>query len=131
MTQTFKHLSIQAFIILFLALIFTGCVKHEEIEFRGKIIGIRECTASYLDQNVGYVVQLEYPEGVGGSITDGNNTGENLVVLYEPDRHIMIDDIISGTFYLDEKYSRANCSIRWDYELPEGVFMKLRKESVD
>jgi len=118
-------------LLVFAAVMFAGCADYEEVNFRGKVIGIRECTASYLDQNVGYVVQLEYPEGIGGSITEGNNTGDNLVVLYEPDRHIMIDDVISGTFYLDEKYSRANCSIRWDYELPEGVFLKTKIESVD
>ncbi len=128
-----RHLSIfSRFVLIACAvLLFGSCADYEEVNFRGKVIGIRECTASYLDQNVGYVVQLEYPEGIGGSITEGSNTGDNLVVLYEPDRHIMIDDVISGTFYLDEKYSRANCSIRWDYELPEGVFLKTKIESVD
>lgn len=124
-----KHLDFSRIALAFLLCIaLSGCVKHDELEFRGKVVDIRSCTVSYLDQNSGYVVQLEYPEGVGGSITEGDNVGENLIVLYEPDRHIMVGDVISGRFYLDDKYSRVNCSIRWDYELPEGVFTKVEVE---
>ena len=105
-----------------------SCAHHDELEFRGKVVDIRHCDFSYLDQNPGYVVQLEYPEGVGGSISEDGNTADNLVVLYEPDRHIMVGDIVYGRFYLDPKYSKANCSMHWDYELPEGVFTKVSVE---
>lgn len=110
---------------LIACLLAAGCVKHDEMEFKGKVIDIRQCNLSYLDQTPGYVVQLEYPEGVGGSITEDGNTADNLVVLYEPDHHVMKDDVIHGRFYLDEKYSKVNCSVRWDYDLPEGVFTKV------
>jgi len=113
---------------LLLCATLAGCVKHDELEFKGRVIDVRHCDMSYLDQHPGYVVQLEYPEGVGGTITDGNNTAENIIVLYEPTRHIMVDDVIHGRFYLDEKYSRTNCSQHWEPELPEGVFIKVEVE---
>ena len=116
------------FFIVAFSLLISSCVRHDEMEFRGKVVDVRHCEFSYMDQNPGYMVQLEYPEGVGGSISEGDNTAENIVVLYEPDRHIMVGDTIYGSFYLDPKYSKANCSMHWDYELPEGVFTKVRVE---
>ena len=111
--------------ILAVATLLTACVKHDEIEFAGKVVGIRNCTPSYLDQNAGYMVQLDYPDSIGGSITAGENTAENLIVLYEPTEHIRVDDRIHGTFYLDNNYSKANCSMSYDEPLPEGVFLKV------
>ena len=104
----------------------TACQKHPEIDFAGKVIDIRQCTGSYLDNNVGYVVQLEYPDSIGGTISTEAGTATGLIVLYEPDRVIRVDDRIHGSFYLDDKYSRANCSLHYtDYELPEGVFTRV------
>lgn len=123
-----KHLGYFKLALPLVAMLLAGCVKHDELEFRGKIVDVRQCDFSYLDQNPGFVVQLEYPEGVGGTLTEGGNTADNLVVLYEPDRHLMVGDVIYGKFYLSPKYSKANCSVHWDYELPEGVFTKVRVE---
>ncbi len=108
------------------ALISTSCIHHEEIAFEGIVVGGRNCTSIVYEQNMGYVVQLIYPEGVGGTITsDDGQKMSNLVVLYEPDERLMVNDHIHGTFYWDEKYSRANCTMIWDEKLPEGVFVEL------
>lgn len=112
---------------LLAALLATACVKHEAIEFEGIVVGIRNCSSMLYDPGAGYVIQLTKPEGVGGTLTsDNGETMTNLVVLYEPDSHIMADDRVHGTFYWDEQYSRANCTFRWDKQLPEGVFIKVR-----
>lgn len=103
-----------------------SCQKHPEIEFAGTVIDIRYCTASYFDNNVGYIVQLEYPDSIGGTISTDEGTATGLIVLYEPDRVVHVDNHIHGTFYLDDKYSRANCSLHYsDLDLPEGVFTKV------
>lgn len=119
------------FSFLIFYFLFVSCVQHDEVEFRGTIIDYRECSSLYLDQNPGYVVQLEYPENLGGSYNnpDRNITGGNAVVLYEPDRHIMVGDVVHGTFYLDDKYSRINCNIHYGDTLPEGVFLKVRSDN--
>ena len=115
------------FSLLASTLLLGSCVRHDEIEFAGTIMWVRNCTSSFLDSNVGYVVKLDYPEGVGTTITnDEGQTLENLIVLYEPTIHIRVDDHIHGTFYLDDKYSRANCTSRYtDYDLNEGVFTEI------
>lgn len=113
-------------LILGAIMLMTACVEHEEIDFVGVVVGGRGCTSSVYDSNMGYVVQLSLPTGVGGSLTssDGHEM-KNLVVLYQPGMRIMVGDRIHGKFYFDEKYSRSNCTIRWDAELPEGVFTEV------
>lgn len=112
---------------ILLVLLLVGCQKHTEIEFAGTVTGIRQCTsASYLDQNVGYIVQLEYPDSIGATIETSEGVASGIIVLYEPNRIIRVNNHIHGTFYLDDKYSRSNCSLHYtDYELPEGVFLEL------
>lgn len=114
------------FSLMMAALLLSGCKKYEELEFSGKVLWVRNCTASYLDYNAGFVVQLDYPEGVGADITDdAGQKMENIIVLYEPTCRIYVDDKIHGTFYVDDTYSRGNCELHYnDYELPEGVFTK-------
>ena len=56
----------------------------------------------------------------------------NLIVLYEPTCRVYVDDKLHGTFYVDNTYSRANCSLHYDdYELPEGVFNSFATLSFD
>ena len=104
----------------------TSCVEHEEVDFEGRVVGGRNCTSIVFEQNMGYVVQLNYPEGVGGTITNDNGQQmKNLVVLYEPDCEIKVGDHIHGKLYWDDKYSRANCTVLWKEKLPEGVFLEV------
>ena len=111
-------------IICACALALAACTKHEEIDFSGTIVDARYCTIE--QANGGYVVALERPAGMGGTTTVGDVTYENVVLLYEPTRRIYVGDKIEGAFYLDDKYSRANCTVHYtDEELPEGVFTDI------
>lgn len=114
--------------LLLAATLSQGCNKHEEIEFSGRIIGTRRCTMSWVDTQAGYLVQLTSPKGIGGTINSSENQIDNVVVLYEPTCHILVDDEIEGVFYLDDKYSKANCGNNTDTltkGLPEGVFLDI------
>lgn len=120
----------QVFLLPFFVLcLFTSCEDYEEIAFRGTVIDARECSASYAEPNIGYVVQLQKPDSIGKPYLLDGTTYENVVILYEPGRRIYKRDHIKGTFYLDDDYSRANCSLHWtDYDLPEGVFLDITVE---
>lgn len=112
---------------LLLALLSTACIEHEEIAFEGIVVGTRSCSGIIMDSNTGFLVKLTSPDSVGGTLvsTEGE-VMDNVIVLYEPPRLIYVGDRIHGTFYVDDKYSRANCSVVWsDMELPEGVFLKV------
>lgn len=108
------------------AALLTGCKHPEETDFAGTVIGSRECTAAYPQISYGYLVSLEYPAGIGTDMpTSSGDTARNVIVMYEPTVKIRVSDHIHGTFYLDDKYSKAYCSWQWDGEkLHEGVFMR-------
>lgn len=110
-----------------LALTATSCVEHEEISFEGVVVGTRGCSGILMDDNMGFIVKLFSPDSIGGNMTSTEGeTMTNVIVLYEPPRLLYVRDTIRGTFYLDDKYSRANCSLVWDeMNVPEGVFLKV------
>lgn len=110
-----------------LALTATSCVEHEEISFEGVVVGTRGCSGILMDDNMGFIVKLFSPDSIGGTMTSTEGeTMTNVIVLYEPPRLLYVRDTIRGTFYLDDKYSRANCSLVWDeMNVPEGVFLKV------
>lgn len=110
-----------------LALTATSCVEHEEIAFEGVVVGTRGCSGILMDDNMGFIVKLFSPDSIGGNMTSTEGeTMTNVIVLYEPPRLLYVRDTIRGTFYLDDKYSRANCSLVWDeMNVPEGVFLKV------
>lgn len=105
-----------------------SCSKTDEIDFRGTVVDVRKCTASYVKPDLGYLVALTTPDSLGGVYTtDKGVTYHNVVILYAPDRLIKCNDPIRGTFYLDDQYSRANCSIHWNDidNIPVGVFTSV------
>ena len=110
-----------------LCLTLTSCVDHEEIAFEGVVVGTRGCSGLVMDNNMGFLVKLFSPDSIGGTLTSTEGeTMTNVVVLYETPRVLYVRDTIHGTFYLDDKYSRANCSLVWDeMNLPEGVFLRV------
>ena len=113
------------FVFLVLSCLLTSCAKHDEVDFKGEIIDTRECELSITRPNVGYLVQLSSPTDYGVTYTSQYGiTYDNVVILYDPDCLIYLHDIIKGSFYLDSKYARANCSIHWDDldDIPMGVF---------
>jgi len=106
----------------------TSCNKVDEIDFRGTVVDTRECTASYVKPDLGYLVALTTPDSLGGDYTTQDGiTHHNVVILYAPDRLVYRNDKIRGTFYFDDQYSLANCSIHWNDidNIPIGVFTSI------
>lgn len=111
-----------------LLLLLASCNKADEIDFRGTVIDTRECTASYVKPDLGYLVALTTPDSLGGDYTTQDGiTHRNVVILYAPDRLVYRNDKIRGTFYFDDQYSLANCSIHWNDidNIPIGVFTSI------
>lgn len=111
-----------------LLLLLASCNKVDEIDFRGTVIDTRECTASYVKPDLGYLVALTTPDSLGGDYTTQDGiTHHNVVILYAPDRLVYRNDKIRGTFFFDDQYSLANCSIHWNDidNIPIGVFTSI------
>ncbi|MBR3784418.1 MAG: hypothetical protein IKJ78_08185 [Bacteroidales bacterium] len=115
--------SLLALFVLSLA----SCAKHDEITFRGTVVNIEYCASQDIQSNAGFYTALEMPEGTGADFTIGTETYHNVIILYEPGMRIQNGNHISGKFYLDDKYSRTNCTmhIHADDNLPQGVFTEV------
>ena len=115
------------FFSLLLAATLTSCAKHDEISFRGTVVNIEYCASQDIQSNAGFYTALETPEATGATFIFGNDTFQNVVILYEPGTRIQHGNRMSGKFYLDNNYSRTNCSlhIHADDYLPQGVFTKV------
>ncbi|MBR1851487.1 MAG: hypothetical protein IJ789_09010 [Bacteroidales bacterium] len=117
-----KQLS-RIFLAIAVVLAAASCTKHDEIDFAGTIIGYNPCTG--LD-NVGYLVELNTPTEVGSTIEYNNQTYNNVIILYDPAVRIYVHDKVSGTFYYSNNYAKANCNYTKLYDIPEGVFWKIK-----
>ncbi len=116
------------YVFFSLLLLLAACSKHDEVDFKGTIIDTRECTLSYVRPDLGYLIQLSSPVQYGSSYTTQNGeTYDNVIILYDPDCLLYLNDKIEGSFYLDDEYSRANCSIHWNDldDIPMGVFTSV------
>lgn len=116
------------YVFFSLLLLLAACSKHDEVDFKGTIIDTRECTLSYVRPDLGYLIQLSSPAQYGSSYTSQNGeTYDNVIILYDPDCLLYLNDKIEGSFYLDDEYSRANCSIHWNDldDIPMGVFTSV------
>jgi hypothetical protein len=110
------------------SLLLASCSKKDEIAFRGTVVDAKICTQSMAQPSFGYLVNLDSPDSIGHSYTTPTGvTFPNVVILYEPDRLIYKDDKIKGSFYFDDKYPRANCTVQWHDidDIPIGVFTSL------
>ena len=120
-------------LILFLAvmpMLFCSCNKPDNVfDFSGTMVDYLECTMQYAsisDFDYGMVLSLDTPDSIGKPYTDP--TGEkfqNCIVLYRTRSRFRIGEKVSGSMYLDEKYSKAYCQIHYDLNLPEGVCYSL------
>lgn len=126
-TSTSRRLVVSMSCCLLAALLLASCAKHEEISFRGTVVNIEYCASQDITSNAGFYTALEVPEGTGADFTIGNETYHNVVILYEPGTRIQNGNRISGKFYLDDKYSRTNCTLHYagDDDLPQGVFTEV------
>ena len=121
-----KILLIAAIIPMFVA----GCKKPDNVfDFSGKMVDYLECTLQYAsisDFDYGMVLCLDTPDSIGKDYTDP--TGEkfhNCVILYRTKARFKIGEKVSGSMYLDDKYSKAYCQFHYELDLPEGVCYSL------
>lgn len=117
-------------LIILLPLLLCGCKKKAEtFPFSGTVCGYLQCTlatASISEIDFGYVVSLTTPDSIGKDYNSGNNqTFHNCVIIYRTRYRYHDGDKISGTMYLDDKYSKAYCNYHYTLDLPEGVCYSL------
>ena len=121
----FKHKGIPVLIVL--TLMATSCKDYEEFKFVGKVVGAEMCTSNV----VGYVLDLTYPDTLGGTITIGGVTYTHAVMAYRSARALMKDETVYGVGYLTESFSALNCFGLIDNDLPEMILISVDEDSND
>lgn len=108
-------------------LLATACEEHDEIAFEGDVVYAQPCTMDMARPTAGYAVQLERPDSLGATFVYEGKTYDNVVLLFDPDRVLRVEDRIHGTFYFDQKASRQYCTLSnlHDLEIPQGVFVEV------
>lgn len=117
-------------LLALIPLLLVSCGKNENtFDFSGKVVGYVDCTlnpTSISEMEFGYVVALTSPDSVGRDYTTSDGIVQhNCVILYRTKARYYDGDPISGSMFFDDRYSRAYCQIRHDYDLPEGVCYSL------
>lgn len=117
-------------ILILVPLLMCGCKKRSEtFPFEGTVCDFLQCTmatASISEMDFGYVVSLSSPDSIGKDYTSTNNKKlHNCVIIYRTRYRFHEGDKISGTMYLDDKYSQAYCNYHYTLDLPEGVCYTL------
>ena len=116
--------------LILVPLLMCGCKKKADtFPFSGTVCGYLQCTmatASVSEIDFGYVVSLASPDSIGMDYTAANNhVYHNCVIIYRTHYRFHDGDEISGTMYLDDKYSQAYCNYHYQLGLPEGVCYSL------
>ena len=117
-------------IIAIIPMLLTGCKKPDNVfDFSGTMVDYKDCTGPFVgisEMDYGIVINLDTPDSIGKDYTDPlGEKYHNCVVLYRTKSRLKIGDKISGSMYLDEKYSKAYCQFHYDLDLPEGVCYSL------
>lgn len=107
----------------------SGCKDFDDFDFSGTVVGYRYCTSMANFQDLGYIIHLDAPDTVGGTLVmnDGSKLN-NVIVVYLSDRLLRDQTKLHGRMYLDPKFSKANCTLHStgaDKDLPEAVFTKI------
>lgn len=116
-------------VIAMISTMLVSCRDYDDFEFSGQMVGYRFCSSMNSFQDLGYIVRIDSPDSIGGTLvgSDGE-TMDNVLVIYQSDRLLKDGQHIHGKIYLDSKFSKVNCNFHStgpDKDLPEAVFTKL------
>ena len=113
-------------IILILTVAFAACNRDvDEFRFSGKVVGAEMCTASMF----GYVIDISYPDSVGGTIIVDGTTYNHAVMAYRASRILKKDEVVYGVAYFTKSFAALNCMGLINSDLPEMVLLSVDEDS--
>ena len=117
-------------IIAIIPMLLVGCKKPDNVfDFSGTMVGYVECNMQYgslSDFDYGLVLAVDTPDSIGKDYTDSEGAKfHNCVILYRTKSRFRIGDKVSGSMFLDDKYSKAYCQFHYELGLPEAVCYSL------
>lgn len=113
-------------IVLVLMLAFSSsCGKrYEEFYFIGRPVSAELCSATQMS----YLFVIDYPEGLGDTVTCNGEFYRNAVMAYRSPRPLTDGETVYGVAYPREDYAALNCLGLFYYNLPEIVLLSVDEE---
>ena len=123
MNRLFKLIAIT----LLISSTMSGCIKHDDFEITGKVVGYVPCSSMTDMRDAGFFIKINSPKNVGGTITtDGGDVMTNVVLVFQAERMLKDMEEIRGRIYFVDRFSEANCIIHpTDVDVPEAVFTEV------
>lgn len=102
-----------------------GCDKgYEEFYFIGHPVGAEMCSAT----TFGYLLTIDYPQGLGDTITAYGEHYSNAVMAYRSPRLLSEGETIYGVAYQRRDFAALNCVGLFNYTVPEIVLLSVDEE---
>ena len=106
-------------------LLLAGCKRdYEEFYFKGVVLGAEICNL----QTDTYIIDIEYPEGIGDTLTYDGALHKNVVFGYKPPRRVMVGDTLIGVAYQYKSFAAFNCYLTLTYDLPEYFLLSVDED---
>lgn len=105
-----------------LPLLLASCNSDiDEFKFTGRVVGADMCSSS----QIGYIVDIISPDGLGEEYTLGGTKYSHTVMAYRASRILQQGDTFSAVGYFTESYAALNCYGNIDRGLPELIILGL------
>lgn len=112
-------------LFLFVIVSITSCKRnYEEFYFKGKVVDGQFCAATQM----AYMIEVEYPEGIGDTITLNGVHYKNAVMGYRPPRLLKADETVYGVAYFYKDYAAYNCMFIFYDNLPEMFLLSVDED---
>lgn len=113
------------FIVLINLLLFLmpcGCKHNRDNQIKGKVIGYEYCTG----EEYGYLVEVQSPTGIGGTVFIYGTEYQNVVKTYsKSENDLQIGNEIKGVYQMmaDSSICRICQDLYLAYDLPEVIII--------
>ena len=115
-------MSVRKILLASLVLLATACNSDvDEFSFTGHVVGADMCSSS----QIGYVIDILSPGGVGIPATIGGTKYDNLVMGYRASRILHQGDTVNCVGYTTKSYAKLNCYGNIDRGLPEIILLSV------
>lgn len=99
--------------------------RYEEFFFTARAAGAELCSA----YTMGYVLEVEYPKGLGDTLTTVTEHLQNAVMGYRSPRQLKAGEVVYGVGYLQKGFAALNCMGIFNYTVPEMVIVSVDEDS--
>ena len=105
--------------------LFSGCNKAEEFYMKGKVVYAGLMCGTY---TLGYLIEVETPQGIGDTITVNGTLYHNAVMGYRAPRIMQDGEEFVGVAYEYPNFAQYNCQLVYFEQLPQFFLVSVDED---